>query len=220
MPLALFDLDETLLAGDSDYLWGQYLVQKGVVDGDYYETTNRAFYQQYKEGTLDIYEFARFAFKPLSEHPIENLKSWRQEFIQDRIKPIMTNKGLQRIEQHRQAGDTIVIITSTNQFITEPIAELYEADQLLATLPAMNNGQYTGELAKPCFSQYKITRLREWCELTQQSLENSIAYSDSHNDIPLLSIATSAYAVDPDDKLKVYAQQQGWPIISFRDSSN
>lgn len=220
MPLALFDLDETLLAGDSDYLWGQHLVEKGAVDGAYYEATNRAFYEQYKQGTLDIYEFARFAFKPLSEYPLQTLKVWRQEFVERKIKPIMTRTGLDYIAQHRQAGDTIVIITSTNQFITEPIAELYGVDKLLATVPEMVAGQYTGELAVPCFSKHKIDRLHDWCQSAQLSLQDSVAYSDSRNDIPLLSVATTAYAVDPDDILRAHAEQQQWPILSFRDSSS
>ena len=132
----------------------------------------------------------------------------------------MTQKGLDYIERHRQAGDTIVIITSTNQFITEPIAELYGVDKLLATLPEMVAGKYTGELAIPCFSSHKIERLNDWCQTAQQSLENSVAYSDSRNDIPLLSVATTAYAVDPDDILRAHAKQQQWPILSFRDNSD
>ena len=217
MPLALFDLDETLLAGDSDYLWGQYLVEKGAVDADYYEKSNQHFYDQYKQGTLDIYEFSRFAFKPLSAFPMHMLKAWREEFLQQKIKPIMTRKGIERMQQHRQSGDTIVIITATNHFITEPIAKLYGVDQLLATLPEIINGKYTGECASPCFADQKLDRLKEWCDTAQQSMQNSVAYSDSRNDIPLLSAVTQAYAVDPDPALRAHAKQQQWPIISFRD---
>jgi len=216
LALALFDLDETLLAGDSDYLWGQHLVEQGVVDKDAYERTNREFYEQYKQGTLDIYEFSRFAFKPLSEHPINVLKQWRVDFVNEKIKPIMTEKGVEAIEKHRSAGDHLIIITSTNQFITQPIAELYNVHQLIATQPQMINGKYTGELDTPCFSHHKIDRLNEWLAISGLNLKGSFAYSDSHNDIPLLNAVEHPIAVDPDDKLRGHAKQNDWNIISFR----
>lgn len=217
MPLALFDLDETLLAGDSDYLWGQHLVEMGAVDGEMYERTNRQFYQQYKQGTLDIYEFSRFAFKPLSEHPLETLQQWRADFVEQKIKPIMTTIGIDMVEKHRAAGDHLIIITSTNQFITQPIAELYNVHQLLATQPKIENGNYTGELDVPCFSHHKIERLNKWLENSGLSLDGSFAYSDSHNDLPLLKAVDHPYAVDPDEKLREHAMQNNWEIISFRD---
>ena len=217
MALALFDLDETLLAGDSDYLWGKHLVEQGVVDGDYYERKNREFYEQYKSGTLDIYEFSRFAFKPLSEHSISDLKQWRKQFVEEKIKPIMTAKGIDALEKHRAAGNHIVIITSTNRFITQPIAELYNVHQLIATEPEMVNGKYTGELIVPCFAHHKIDRLNEWLQLEGYNLENSYGYSDSHNDIPLLDAVTHAFAVDPDESLQAHAEKNHWQIISFRD---
>ena len=216
LPLALFDLDETLLAGDSDYLWGQHLVEQGVVDKNAYESTNRKFYEQYKQGTLDIYEFSRFAFKPLSEHPIETLKAWRSDFVEQKIKPIMTQKGLEAIDQHRKAGHKLIIITSTNQFITQPIAELYKVDQLIATQPQMVNGEYTGELDVPCFAHHKIDRLNEWLEKSEQNLQGSYGYSDSHNDVPLLNAVDHPFAVDPDEKLLQHAKQSDWQVISFR----
>ena len=217
MALALFDLDETLLEGDSDYLWGQHLVEQGVVDGDYYERTNREFYEQYKSGTLDIYEFSRFAFKPLSEHPMENLKQWRAQFVEEKIKPIMTSKGIDALEEHRKAGNQLVIITSTNRFITEPIAELYNVHQLIATEPEMIDGKYTGELNVPCFAQHKIDRLNEWLQIGGLNLDNSYGYSDSHNDIPLLDAVTYPFAVDPDESLQAHAEKNNWQVISFRD---
>ena len=217
MAIALFDLDETLLAGDSDYLWGQHLVESGIVDGDVYERTNRQFYEQYKQGTLDIYEFSRFAFKPLSEHPLEKLKQWRAEYVEQKIKPIMLDKGVELLKQHRQAGDKLVIITSTNRFITEPIANLYQVHQLLATEPEMIDGNYTGNLSSPCFAHHKVDRLGEWLQISGNELTNSYAYSDSHNDIPLLESVTHAVAVDPDEKLKQHAANKNWKIISLRD---
>ncbi len=216
MSLALFDLDETLLAGDSDYLWGQYLVEQGAVDRESYEHTNRQFYEQYKQGTLDIFEFCRFAFQPLRRHPLARLKQWRSEFVEQKIKPIMSPKGIAAIEHHRRAGDQLVIITSTNQFITQPIADLYQVDQLLATQPQMINGEYTGEVDAPCFAHYKIDRLNEWLKSSGANLEGSYGYSDSHNDLPLLSAVEYPFAVDPDDTLRQHALQHDWQIISFR----
>ncbi len=217
MALALFDLDETLLAGDSDYLWGQHLVQQGAVDAEVYERTNREFYEQYKQGNLDIYEFSRFAFKPLSEHPLDTLKQWRADFVEEKIKPIMTEKGIQALEKHRSAGDHLIIITSTNNFITQPIAELYNVHQLIATQPTMVEGKYTGELDVPCFAHHKIDRLNEWLEICGLNLQGSYGYSDSHNDIPLLNAVEYPYAVDPDDSLRSHAEKNHWEIISFRD---
>ena len=217
MAVALFDLDETLLAGDSDYLWGQFLVQKGVVDGDMYERTNRLFYEQYLNGTLDIVAFSRFAFRPLSEHPMEVLQQWREEFIEQKINPIVLNKGKELLEQHRHAGDKLVIITSTNRFITEPIAALYNVHQLIATEPEMIEGKYTGELRSPCFANHKVDRLNEWLTDSGNNLSGSYAYSDSHNDIPLLENAANSIAVDPDDKLKAHAIKNNWKIMSLRD---
>ena len=217
MPVALFDLDETLIAGDSDYLWGQYLVAKGAVDGDSYERTNRMYYEQYQQGTLDIFEFSRFAFKPLSELPLEDLLQWREEFVQQKIEPIMLDKGRELVEHHRRAGHKLVIITSTNSFITEPIAAKYDVHQLLASEPEMIDGNYTGGLYKPCFSRHKVDRLNEWLQLTGNNLSGSYAYSDSHNDIPLLENVVNSIAVDPDEKLEAHALLNDWTIISLRD---
>jgi len=217
LPLALFDLDETLLAGDSDYLWGQHLVHLGAVDGEVYERTNREFYEQYKQGSLDIYEYSRFAFKPLSEHPLDTLKQWRAEFVEEKIKPIMTEKGIAALEKHRVAGDHLIIITSTNSFITQPIAELYNVHQLIATQPKIVDGKYTGELDAPCFAHHKIDRLNEWLEVCGLNLQGSYGYSDSHNDIPLLNAVQHPFAVDPDDNLRAHAKDNSWEIISFRD---
>ncbi len=217
MTLALFDLDETLLAGDSDYLWGQYLVQQGAVDGDVYERTNREFYEQYKQGNLDIYEFSRFAFKPLSEYPLDTLKQWRADFVEEKIKPIMTEKGIATLEKHRMAGDQLVIITSTNNFITQPIAELYRVHRLIATQPTIVDGKYTGGLDVPCFAHHKIDRLNEWLQVCGLNLQGSYGYSDSHNDIPLLETVQHPYAVDPDDNLRAHAEKNQWEIISFRN---
>lgn len=217
MALALFDLDNTLLAGDSDYLWGCFLSDKGLVDRALYEQANLRFYEQYKQGTLDIHVFLNFALSPLAENDLGRLQSLHTEFMDSLIRPIMTSAGQNRIQQHREAGDTIVIITATNSFVTGPIAEAFAVDHLIATEPEILNGQYTGKvIGTPCFQQGKITKLNEWLQTSGKNLENSTFYSDSHNDLPLLEQVTHPVAVDPDEQLKAVAQQRHWKIESFR----
>ncbi len=217
MALALFDLDNTLLADDSDFLWGCFLVEKGLVDKTTYEAANQYFYDEYKKGTLDIYEFLAFSLKPLTQFPAEMLQQLHTEFMQKHIRPVMTEAGIKQIRKHRDLGDITVIITATNRFVTQPIAEAFQVDDLIATDPEMIDGKYTGKVAgTPCFQQGKITRLQQWLENTHHDLEGSTFYSDSHNDLPLLEIVSTAIAVDPDEQLKVVAQDRGWPVISFR----
>ena len=217
MALALFDLDNTLLAGDSDYLWGCFLSDKGLVDKDLYEQANLRFYEQYKQGTLDIHEFLNFALTPLAENDYDRLQNFHAEFMASSIREIMTKTGQARINQHRKQGDTIVIITATNSFVTGPIAEAFGVDHLIATEPEIVDGQYTGKMnGTPCFQQGKITKLNEWLEQTGKNLEGSYFYSDSHNDLPLLEQVTHPIAVDPDDQLKTIAQERNWKIETFR----
>ncbi|MGV6816262.1 MAG: histidinol-phosphatase [Thiotrichales bacterium] len=218
MNLALFDLDNTLLAGDSDYAWGQFLVEKGVVDAATYEAANQRFYEDYKRGVLDIHEFAAFAFHPLTEHPIEQLVAWRQQFLEEKIRPIMLSKGIETIEQHRRRGDVILIITATNSFVTQPIAEAFGVSELIATEPERIDGAYTGKiLGTPCFQEGKVIRLRQWLDQHTLSLDGSTFYSDSHNDIPLLESVERPVAVDPDKKLLEHAQNRQWKVLSFRN---
>jgi len=217
MALALFDLDNTLLAGDSDYLWGCFLSDKGLVDKELYEQANLRFYEQYKQGTLDIHEFLNFALTPLAENDFSRLQSYHTEFMESSIHPIMTQAGQDKINQHRKQGDTIIIITATNSFVTGPIAEAFGVDHLIATEPEIQNGQYTGKVSgTPCFQHGKITKLNEWLETSGKNLEGSYFYSDSHNDLPLLDQVTYPVAVDPDDQLKAIAQQRNWKIETFR----
>lgn len=218
MTLAIFDLDNTLLGGDSDYEWGQYLVNQGHVDRDTYEAANKRFYEEYKQGVLDIREFARFSFKPLTEHPIETLHQWREDYIATRIRSIMLPASRYLIEQHKQQGHTLMIITATNRFITEPIARELGIEHLLATDPEMMAGKYTGELAGiPCFQSGKVERLKLWMAEHDEDLSDSWFYSDSHNDIPLLELVSNAVAVDADEVLDAHAQQQGWTRMSLRE---
>lgn len=219
MTLAIFDLDNTLIAGDSDYLWGQYLVDQGIVDRDEYEAANARFYEEYKQGQLDIREFLDFALQPLARHEPGQLHEWRADFIRERIEPILLPAAHRLIEEHRTIGDTLMIITATNRFVTEPIARLYGIEHLIATTPEFMDGRYTGHYEGiPCFQQGKVTRLNEWLEQQERSLDGSWFYSDSHNDLPLLNRVSHPVAVDPDETLMQHATLQGWPVLSLRDT--
>jgi HAD superfamily hydrolase (TIGR01490 family) len=216
--LAIFDLDNTLLGGDSDYLWGRFLVEKGLVDGVKYERENQRFYDEYKAGTLDIYEFLRFSLRPLSEHDMATLDEWHRQFMNEKIAPIMLPKAAALLEKHRAQGDYLLIITATNRFVTGPIAERLGVDELIATDPEIVAGRYTGNVSgTPCFQQGKVTRLEQWLTQSGHNLAGSYFYSDSRNDIPLLEMVAHPVAVDPDETLEDHAQLKGWPIISLRD---
>jgi len=217
MALALFDLDNTLLDGDSDYLWGCFLVEHGIVDGEFYASENRHFYNQYLQGSLDIYEFLRFQLEPLAAHSCAQLEQWREKYLVEKIDPILLSKARDLLDQHRARGDELLIITATNRFITEPIARRYGVSHLLATEPEIINGEYTGGVTgTPCFQAGKVERLHAWLQQNHQDLHGSWFYSDSHNDLPLLEQVDHPVAVDPDDKLKSHARRLGWPIISLR----
>ncbi len=218
MALAIFDLDNTLIAGDSDHAWGEFLVEKSIVDAQVYKEANDQFLQDYQNGELDIFKYLSFALRPLAEHPIEDLLSWRQEFFELKIKPLMLDKAIHLVEQHRAAGDTLLIITATNHFVTEPIAQAFGIDTLIATTPEQVKGQYTGQVSgTPSFKEGKISRLNEWLASSQQSLEGAFFYSDSHNDLPLLKLVDSPVAIDPDETLREHSEKRGWPIRTLRD---
>jgi HAD superfamily hydrolase (TIGR01490 family) len=215
--IALFDLDNTLIAGDSDYLWGCFLVEQGIVDGALYERENRRFYDQYKVGELDIHEFLDFQLRPLAEHSMDTLQQWHSQYLQEKITPVLLPKAQALVDRHRQQGDTLVVITATNRFITAPIVELYGIPHLLATEPEIVNGAYTGSVTgTPCFQAGKVEQLSGWLEENLQSLDDSWFYSDSHNDLPLLNKVTHPVAVDPDEILAQHAKDHDWPTISLR----
>ncbi|MCL4122977.1 UNVERIFIED_CONTAM: hypothetical protein GTU68_063352, partial [Idotea baltica] len=212
--LALFDLDNTLLNGDSDHAWGHYLAEIGAVDKILHERKQDEFYLQYVAGELDIVEFLTFQLFPLTQYPLEQLTEWRSIFIETVIKPMISSGKPELIEQHRNKGDTLVIITATNDFITRPIADLLEVETLIATQAEFINNKYTGKISgTPCFQTGKITRLNEWLASQKIEMQDSWFYSDSINDLPLLEVVDNPVAVTPDSKLRAHAEHKNWPII-------
>lgn len=217
MRLALFDLDNTLLAGDSDHAWGEFLCRHGIVDATAYKARNDAFYQDYLAGELDVLAYQNFCQELLGRSEMAQLQEWHRQFMAEFIEPIVLAKGEALVRQHHEAGDRVVIITATNRFITAPIAARLGVDTLLATECEMQGGRYTGRLTDtPCFQEGKVTRIERWLEETGQSLQGSYFYSDSRNDLPLLERVTHPVAVDPDPILREIAGQRGWGIISLR----
>ena len=217
MNLAIFDLDNTLLAGDSDYLWGQFLCQRGLVDPAQYEAANQGFYQDYKQGTLDIDAFLRFSLAPLARHSMAELSAWHEAFMRELIEPIILPKALALIEQHRAQGDHPLIITATNAFVTAPIAQRLGVPDLLATAPEIRDGRYTGHyIGTPTFQQGKIHALHDWLQAQDKKFTHTWFYSDSRNDLPLLEQVSHPVAVDADPVLSAEAARRGWPQISLR----
>lgn len=217
MALAIFDLDNTLIAGDSDHLWGDFLVERGIVDGDLYKATNDQFYQDYVNGRLDIHAYLRFALRVLTEHAPADLYRWRSEFMQEVVEPIILPRAEQLLADHRARGDFLLIITATNDFVTAPIAQRLGVDHLLATSTEMHDGRYTGGISGvPCYREGKVVKLHDWLRCSAHSLEGSSFYSDSHNDLPLLSEVTRPVAVDPDPTLEREALERGWSVLSLR----
>lgn len=221
MNLVLFDLDNTLLAGDSDFEWAQFLIHKGVLDREVQEAKNVQFYEQYKAGTLDIFEFLDFQLAPLARHPRAQLDAWHREFVETMIRPMITDKARALVRQHLNGGALVAVVTATNSFVTGPIVlGEFGIPHLVATIPAQEGGAFTGKpRGMPAFKAGKIERVDNWLEslgLHWGSFERSWFYSDSHNDLPLMTRVTSPVAVDPDDTLRAHAQAAGWPVISLR----
>jgi HAD superfamily hydrolase (TIGR01490 family) len=220
MRLALFDLDNTLLAGDSDYEWGQFMCERGVVDRARYEAENRRYYEAYVAGTLDIHEYLAFALRPLAHHSPDELARWHAEFMRTRIAAMILPAARALVRRHLEAGDLCAIITATNSFVTAPIAREFGIEHLIATEPERVNGRFTGAVAgTPCFREGKLVRLDQWLGglgLAMDVFEASTCYSDSHNDLPLLERVTRPVAVDPDETLAREAARRGWERISLR----
>ena len=220
MRLALFDLDNTLLAGDSDYEWGQFLVDHGVLDRESYEAQNRTYYEQYVAGRLDIHEYLGFALRPLAEHTAQDLERWHAEFMRLRVLPMISDAARALVRGHLEARDVCAIITATNSFVTAPIARAFGVEHLIATEPEVREGRFTGRVAgTPCFREGKLARLEQWLAARGQRLRDfaqSVFYSDSHNDLALLARVTRPVAVDPDEALAAEARRRGWAVISLR----
>lgn len=219
MKLAIFDLDNTLLNGDSDHAWGEFLCEKGLVDRQLYRETNDRFYRQYQEGSLNINEFLEFALSPLQKFQRALLNQLHEEFMRTIVEPMMLPAAHALLEKHRQAGDFLLIITATNAFITAPIAARLGVDALLATQPEEREGEYTGKvIGPPCFREGKVDRLHQWLTETGHSLTGSYFYSDSCNDLPLLEVVDHPVAVNPDPTLLETAKSRDWPILDLRTS--
>jgi len=215
--LALFDLDNTLIGGDSDYLWGEFLYENSHVDDATHREEHQRYYDEYKTGRLDINEFLQFQLRPLAENDPDTVHAWRDQYIKEKIEPIILEKAVALLEDHKQQGHQLLIITSTNRFITEPIAGLFGVEDLIASEVEFKDGQYTGKpLGVPSYAEGKVTRLESWLQVQDYKPDESWFYSDSHNDIPLLEYVTHPIAVDPDDILKIHAEAHEWPIISLR----
>jgi HAD superfamily hydrolase (TIGR01490 family) len=217
MRLTLFDLDNTLLSGDSDYEWTRFLVDKGILDEAFFEKRSAVFFEQYKAGTLDIDEFLRFQLKPLSETSRAELSVWHAEFMETRIRPMIVPAARALVEKHR--GDLCALVTATNTFVTAPICREFGIPHLIATVAAIENGRFTGKpRGTAAFREGKILRVESWLEaqgLVLADFEQSRFYSDSLNDLPLLSIVSDPVAVNPDTTLRAYATKAGWPILDF-----
>jgi HAD superfamily hydrolase (TIGR01490 family) len=218
--LALFDLDNTLLNGDSDFEWSQFLIRIGVLDRELFEAKNLAFYEHYKAGTLDIQEFLDFQLKPLSRHSRKTLDEWHRQFMREQVAGMVTQPARELVDKHRAAGDVCVIITATNSFVTAPIAREFGVENLIATEPEHNGGEFTGRVADvPCFREGKIIRLQNWLAQRGWNLDSfadTTFYSDSLNDLPLLLKVKHPVAVNPDDTLRAHAEQHGWPVMRLR----
>ncbi len=216
MALALFDLDKTLLGGDSDFLWGEFLSEIGAVDVDEYQQKNQAFFDDYAKGELDINQYLEFCLSPLAGNSIRQLNKWHQQFMVEKIQPIFLEKAKKVVDAHKKNGDRVVVITATNSFVTRPIAQSYGIDDLLATEPEVMTGEFTGKvLGEPCFQIGKVHKLQQWREENNETLEGAYFYSDSHNDLPLLELVDNPVVVHGDEKLLAIAKQKNWQCMDW-----
>ncbi len=221
MALAIFDLDNTLLAGDSDHAWLEFLSTLGIVDGEELRKANNRYYRDYLDGKLDMQDFLRFVLAPMAQHPRRLLDEWHGQYMRERVLPMITEASRALVHKHAVAGDTLLIITATNRFVTGPIAVELGVPTLLATEAECDeNGEFTGRsFGIPCFQKGKVERLRQWLDARGMPWEENLAsayfYSDSHNDLPLLELVGNPVAVDPDPTLAQVAKERAWPILSL-----
>ena len=220
MNLAIFDLDNTLLDGDSDYNWGIYLVKKGYLDEEEYKVKNQKFFEEYQHGKLDIFAFAEFQFQFLKNNTRKFLNDVRSDYIDEIIKPMVLKKAVDLVSQHKEAGDSLLIITATNSFITKPIGELFGIENLIGTDPEEHLGEFTGKVkGTPSFKEGKVTRLFDWLDARDFKLtdfEKTFFYSDSHNDLALLEVVTNPVVVNGDKILLEKAQEKNWPKLNLK----
>jgi len=218
MTLAIFDLDNTLIAGDSDHSWGEFLVTEQRVDAQQFQQANDQFYADYVAGDLNIFAYLEFSLQPLTSMSMDELAQLHQQFMRQVIEPMQLPKARALLQQHRDAGDRLLIITSTNRFIVEPICHSLGVSELLATDAEIVDGRYSGKVAgTPTYKEGKVTRLNSWLQEQDETLEGSWFYSDSINDLPLLLEVDHPVAVDPCPALQQIAAEKNWPIISLRD---
>ncbi|SFV88133.1 Phosphoserine phosphatase [hydrothermal vent metagenome] len=216
MALALFDLDKTLLGGDSDFLWGEFLSEIGAVDVNNYQTQNQKFFDDYALGKLDIVEYLEFCLSPLADNSIKQLNKWHQQFMLEKIQPIFLETAKKVVDAHKKNGDRAVVITATNSFVTRPIAKIYGIDDLLATEPEVIAGKFTGKVSgEPCFQIGKVHKLKQWCKENNESLNGAYFYSDSHNDLPLLELVDNPIVVHGDNLLLAIAKQKKWQCMDW-----
>ncbi len=217
MSLAIFDLDNTLIAGDSDHGWGEFLVRHSIVDADYYQQKNDRFYRDYQRGCLDMTAYLKFALEPLTQLDAETLERLRLQFMAEVIEPLWLPKAEALLQQHRDASDFLLVITSTNRFVVEPICNKLGVDDLIATEPEIADGRYTGNIVGvPSYKEGKVVRFNQWLARTGRDKTGASFYSDSINDLPLLEIVARPVAVDPCPALRSEAEKRGWEIISLR----
>lgn len=221
MNLAIFDLDRTLINCDSDNEWPKYLLKKGLIDQSFVDFERNKYYQDYINGCLNIDEFLKFQLAPLGRFSRAELDKMHNEYLHEFILPHITMMAKMLVQSHRDAGDELLLLSATNEFIITPIAHVFGIENVIGVqLETDSNGNYTGAyVGTPSFKEGKVTRLHEWLQsrgLTMSSYEKIYFYSDSHNDLPLLKEVTDPVAVNPDDKLNSYAQQHGWPVLNFQ----
>jgi len=217
MSLAIFDLDNTLIGGDSDFLWGEFIGEEGIVDANAYRKKNEYFYQQYDLGTLDIYAWLEFCLEPLTRYSMTELQELHHRFMIQKIEPILLDKAQNCINQHKERGDTVLVITASTSFVTAPIVKKYGINKLLATEPEIKEGRYTGGVSgMPCFQSGKIDKLMPWLQKNKETLTGSTFYSDSHNDLPLLELVDNPVAVNADKILTQIAEKKGWKVLNWR----
>ena len=217
MSLAIFDLDNTLIGGDSDFLWGEFIGEEGIVDANAYRKKNEYFYQQYDLGTLDIYAWLEFCLEPLTRYSMTELQELHHRFMIQKIEPILLDKAQNCINRHKERGDTVLVITASTSFVTAPIVKKYGINHLLATEPEIKAGRYTGGVSGiPCFQAGKVDKLMPWLQKNGETLTGSTFYSDSHNDLPLLELVDNPVAVNADKILTQIAEKKGWKVLNWR----